>query len=92
MKVSMLSVKTMSILCVAFNIANSASAAPGAYEAVSEKTRLKSYIHNSVPVKSKCFNETLKVQHLPMRGIGFDLLAVLGRRTTRSIKDKNSSD
>ena len=92
MKVSMSAVTTMSILCVAFNIANSASASPGAYEAVSEKTRLTKYICNSVPVKSKCFNEMLEMQCHPMRGIGLDLLAALGRRTTGSIKDENGSD
>ena len=92
MKVSMSLVMTMSILWVAFTIANSASASPGAYEAVSEKTRLKKYIRNSVPVKSKRFDETLEMQHHPMRGIGLDLLVMLGRRMTGSIKDENGSD
>ena len=82
----------VSILCVAFNITNSASASLGAYEAVSEKTRLKKYIGNSAPVKYKHFNVTLEMQCHPMRGICFDLLAALHRRTTGSIKDKNGSD
>ena len=52
------------------------------------KTRLKKHICNSVPVESKCFNETLEMQHHPMRCIGLDLLAVLGRRMPGPLKMK----
>ena len=86
-KVSMFSYDNVNFVCGIQHCQFSLSFSVGLWSC-EWKTRLKKHICNSVPVESKCFNETLEMQHHLTRCIGLDLLAVLGRRMPGPLKMK----